>query len=335
MIIHGDCLDVLAETLPESIDLIYADPPYCSGRLWTGVVDGQEVSFSDKWVWDLHEHEFKVSDLKGLSHITEPLRRLLGETPLLAYLSFMANRLYECQFVMKPNSSIYVHTDWRVSHYLKIVMDGLFGRENFRNDITWVRDGAGRGAKKTSRQWPREYDSILFYTQGDEYHFDQQYMELSEKQKGLYRYKDQRGWYKTSDIGTYAEETLDKLRQQGRIHTSRNGKEYTKYYLDEAQSTVGSVWTDMYGFVIRTSDKERVGYPTQKPINLLERIILASSRRGDVVLDPFCGSGTTCVAAEMLGREWRGIDQNKQAVQIAEKRIADVKDASPSLPLQW
>ena len=321
MIYHGDCLKILQTIESKSIDLVCLDPPYNSGRVYTGVVDGEDVSFDDTWEWDLWEHEYKDLERSSLMQVAAGFHRILGDSSLMAYLSFMANRLEECYRVLKDSGSIYLHTDPRVSHYLKIIMDYIFGNENFRNDLVWVRDGAGRGAKRLSKQWPREYDSILFYTVGNKHTFKQQYMQLSQKQRELYRYKDEKGWYKTAEKGAYTSESLDKLRAEGRLHRSASGNEWPKYYLEDAMATIGSVWIGIYGFVTRTADKEKNGYPTQKPVNLLERIIEASSNEGDVVLDPFCGSGSSLVAAQQLGRRVIGIDENESAVRLSRQRL--------------
>jgi site-specific DNA-methyltransferase (adenine-specific) len=226
--------------------------------------------------------------------------------------------------VLKPTGSLYLHCDPTASHYLKVMLDVIFGARNFRNEIVWVRDPAGKGGKRVSRQWPRNIDVLLFYTKSDTYAFHQQYLPLSDVQKHAYRYQDARGRYKAVQRGNYSDEMWERFRAEGRIHISSTGKEYLKYYLDEAQATVGSVWDDILGFGTRTAAAELLGYPTQKPLALLERILQASSNEGDTILDPFCGCGTAIVAAHKLNRRWIGIDITHLAIALIKYRLSDM-----------
>lgn len=281
----GDCLDVLREDIAdESVDLIYLDPPFNSKRLYNAFLDGtQWVAFDDTWRWseavdDFHEVAAEV----GTAPTMEGLRHILGEGPNLAYLSYMANRLRECRRVLKPTGSIYLHCDPTMSHYLKVLMDAIFGSKQFKNEIVWsYRTGGG-----SKRYFRRKHDIIFLYTRKGQHTFNvQQERSYSTAAppgfKGIKKYKDTDGrWY-----------TMASLRDVWEINA-----------------------------LGRTS-KERTGYPTQKPRPLLERIIKASSRPGDTVLDPFCGCGTTVHAAQTLGRRWIGIDVCVAACQEIEKRL--------------
>ena len=239
-----------------------------------------------------------------------------------AFMCFMAVRLLEMRRVLKPTGSIYLHCDPTASHYLKAVMDAVFGWRSFKSEVVWQRDGAIRGAKAHSKRWPNVCDILLFYTKGKEWSFELATRPLTEEQSKRYRYSDPDGRrYRTSDLGYYTEESINKLREAGLIHVSRTGKESKKYYLDEARYVIGNCWTDIKGFGIRAASKEKIGYPTQKPLALYERIIKASSNEGDVVLDPFAGCATTLVAAEKLGRQWVGMDIWERAHEVVEDRL--------------
>ncbi len=346
----GDCLDVMREDIPdESIDLIYLDPPFNSKRLYNAFIGGaQWVAFNDTWQW--HEAIDDFDDVAGdvtPAGTMEGLRRILGETPGLAYLSYMANRLRECARVLKPTGSIYLHCDPTMSHYLKVVMDGVFGGACYRNEITWKRTG---GAHSDAAQWGRIADSILFYSRTRNWKWHTQYEQYDQEYiKQRYRYKDETGrrhWRNTMTAagdgpsrvfrdqtkapppGTYwrySQENIDRMEREGRIYYSPSGMPHVKSYLDERRGkAVQNIWTDV---VMSKSGRERLGYPTQKPVALLERILKASSDVGDVVLDPFCGCGTTIHAAQNLGRQWMGIDICVNACKVIESRLRDHFDS--------
>ena len=265
----GDCLDVLREDVAdETVDLIYLDPPFNSKRLYNAFIGGaQWVAFNDTWRWheavdDFHE----VAGRVDIAPAMEGLRRILGEGPELAYLAYMANRLVECRRVLKPTGSIYLHCDQTMSHYLKVLMDALFGRSNFRNEIVW-KYGLGGSSRK---YWSKKHDVMLFYTKGHDYYFDK------------------------------PQEPATSNRMAGQL------------------KGMTDVW-DIPS--INNMAKERIGYPTQKPLALLEQIVKASSREGDVVMDPFCGCGTTLHAAQALRRRWIGIDVCVNACKVIEERL--------------
>lgn len=276
------------------------------------------------------------------------MKTAIGENAMMAYLAMMAVRLVEMHRVLKPTGSLYLHCDPTASHYLKLVLDAVFGPENFLGEIIWRRTAGKVG----SRRWPRHHDVIFNFAKDHElaiFHAprvaaDEGWVERE------YRHEDERGRYSLDNltgagrtngpsgqpwrgvdpgkIGAgrhwrYVPETLDKLDAEGRIYWPKRG-EYPKLkqYLHESQGTaLGDLWTDIQ--VIGRTAAERLGYPTQKPVALLERIISASSNPGDVVLDPFCGCGTAIDAAQKLGRQWIGIDVTHLAIGLVEKRLRE------------
>ena len=283
----GDCLDVMREDIPsESVDLIYLDPPFNSKRLYNAFMGGaQWVAFDDTWRWHEAVDDFHdVARQPRLSGMIEGLRMMLGEGSQLAYLSYMANRLVECHRVLKPTGSLYLHCDPTMSHYLKAVMDGVFERKNFRNELIWAY--AGGGIPK--RDFPRKHDIILRYTKSKRYSY-----------APVFR--------------PYSPGTLERGR------TPIKGK-YYRQGLRKQGTPVNDWWIDVPKITSPT-DPEKLGYPTQKPLALLNRIIKTSSNEGDIVLDPFCGCGTTVHAAQSLGRRWVGIDVCVNACKVIEQRL--------------
>lgn len=278
----GDCLDVMREDVPDrSVDLIYLDPPFNSKRLYNAYMGGaQWVAFDDTWRWheavdDFHE----VAGIVEMAGTMEGLRQILGEGPNLAYLSYMANRMMECRRVLADSGSIYLHCDPTMSHYLKVVMDAIFEKKNFRNEVIWSYRTGG----VSKRYWPRKHDVIFYYAKDD------RETNFSPLQERIY--------YDSPFFTT---------------KTDERGRYYADVY-------VRDVWDDLKP-VINVS-KERLGYPTQKPLDLLKRIVNASSSEGDVVMDPFCGCGTTLHAAQALERQWIGIDICVNACKVIETRL--------------
>ena len=290
----GDCLEVMREDFAdESVDLIYLDPPFNSKRLYNAFIGGaQWVAFNDTWRWHEAIDDFdEVGSYPSYAPMIEGLRRMLGEGAEMAYLSYMANRLLECRRVLKPNGSIYLHCDPTMSHYLKVVMDGLFERRNCRNEIVWCYRGGGVPKK----DFARKHDIILRYSKTKEYIFNRDAVRIPYSTDVL-----------ESDVSRY-----DK--------SYRSNKTYEGYRLNEKGKHPEDWWTIQ---PLMPSDKrERIGYPTQKPLALLNRVIEASSREGDIVFDPFCGCGTTVHAAQNLGRRWIGIDICVNACKIIEERL--------------
>ena len=363
----GDCLQVMREDIPnESVDLVYLDPPFNSKRLYNAFMGGaQWVAFNDTWRWaeavnDWHELAGKVE----LAPVMEGLRRVLGESPMLAYLAYIGNRVAECRRVLKPSGALFLHCDPTASHYLKVLLDATFGAANFRNEIVWKRTSAHSGA----RRFGPVHDTILFYTKTDRYTWNRVLQPHDEAYvKAFYRHTDPDGRrYRVSDltgVGTRRGESgaewrgrnptaqgrhwsvprkfpggddvpkpvleaLDYLDRAGRIAWPKSGKGIPgfKRYLDEIEGVAAQDVIVDVGPVAAKS-RERLGYPTQKPLALLDRIVRAASNPGDLVLDPFCGCGTTIHAAQAAGRRWIGIDVSVNACRIIEKRLKGAFDA--------
>ena len=356
---YGDNLDVLRkrEDFPdESIDLVYLDPPFNSKRDYNVIYktptghdsDSQITAFEDSWHWgDQAEREYLElvrQTNTDLSELIQALRKFLKETDMMAYLVMMANRLLELHRVLKPTGSLYLHCDPTASHYLKIVLDGVFGKENFRNDITWKRTTAHNDAKK----FGANTDTILFYSKSDDWQFHPVFQAYNDEYKARFRNSDPDG-RKWSDYDLTAKgltgggytyeykgfkslwrcppETMEKLDKEGRLHFTRSGGIRLKRYLDDLPGIpCQALWDDIAP--VNSQAQERLGYPTQKPLALLERIVQASSNEGDIVLDPFCGCGTAVHAAQKLNRKWIGIDITHLAISLIEKRM---KDAFPGI----
>src|SRR4051812_5931051 len=358
---YGDNLDILRSSIAdESVDLIYLDPPFNSQANYNVLFkapSGQQSkaqieAFEDTWHWNEHaEAAFDDVMHSGNGDAAEMLRAMrsfLGENDMMAYLAMMAVRLIELHRVLKPTGSLYLHCDPTASHYLKILLDAVFGATNYRNEITWKRTTT----HSDSRTWSKVADHILFYSRGttftwnipremhsDEYVADKyrhddgdgrRYMldnmtSPNPRPNMMYEWKGfpfpEKGW-------RYSRETMTKLDEEGRVWYPRKKsgeldttkRPQLKRYLDEMEGGVmGTVWNDISP--INSQAQERLGYPTQKPLALLERIISASSNEGDVVLDPFCGCGTAVHAAQKLGRKWIGIDVAHVAIRIIRRRM--------------
>ncbi len=332
----GDNLDILREYIKdESVDLIYLDPPFNSKRDYNLLfktpkghsAEAQITAFEDSWHWG-PEAEKEFAELirqpnTDVAQMIDSLRRFLGENDMMAYLTMMANRLLELHRVLKPTGSLYLHCDQTASHYLKIVLDGVFGKENFKNDIVWRRSINLGSSKAVAKRFPTLSDNILYYTKSDQYTFNRIYTPPSEEYKARFRDKDDYGYYYWNTLATYSQETYDRLKAEGKVRWTEGAK-YPQYktYLHELKGNViPNIWTDID--MINPMAQERLGYPTQKPLALLERIIQASSNEGDVVLDPFCGCGTAVHAAQKLNRQWIGIDITHLAISLIEKRLRD------------
>ncbi|MEQ1495205.1 MAG: DNA methyltransferase [Novosphingobium sp.] len=365
----GDNLHVLREHIAsESVDLIYLDPPFNSNANYNVLFrspeghssDAQIEAFEDTWHWNASAEaafdEVMRSGNNDAFELLRAMRGFLGDNDMMAYLAMMAVRLIELHRVLKPTGSLYLHCDPTASHYLKLLLDGVFGARNFRNEITWKRTST----HSDSKTWSRVSDIILYYTKGREFIWNTPRNEHSDEYRATkYRYDDEDGLglYRLHDMTSpnprpnmmyewegfpfppkgwrFKRETMLELHEDNRIVYPRakdgsydhSKRPQLKRYLSEMEGGVmGSVWTDISP--INSQAQERLGYPTQKPLALLERIIAASSNEGDVVLDPFCGCGTAVHAAQKLGRQWLGIDVTHLAVSLIEKRM---KDAFPGL----
>lgn len=267
-LILGDNLEVLKTLKSESVDLIYIDPPFFSNKKYE-VVFGDEAeirSFEDRW-----------------------------EGGVNVYVEWMKERVRELHRVLKQTGSFYLHCDWHASHHLRVMLDEVFGKDNFQNEIIWNYKRWTAG----SNRFQRLHDNIYFYTKSDNHIFNTQYEPYGEWLEKDYGYTDEQG-------------------KRWRWHTVK-GNRYKVYLKDEKQGVkIGDVWSIP---PIGSTAKERLGYPTQKPEALLEKIIKASSNKNDVVLDSFCGCGTSLAVAQMLGRHWVGIDISPTAIKLVEKRL--------------
>ena len=210
---------------------------------------------------------------------------------------FMKVRIEEMYRILKNTGSFYLHCDTNAVFDLKPICDLIFGRKFFHREIIW-NVGSVSGFKSQVKGWVRQHDTILYYTKSDNYSFNKQYIPYREEYvKKMFRYKD----------------------EEGRLYRKR--REGKQYLNEKPGRIVGDVWNDIYSYQTRTRSKDYFGYPTQKPLKLLERIILASSNEGDIVADFFCGSGTTLIAAKKLGRHWIGVDNNPKAIELCDKRL--------------
>lgn len=366
----GDNLNILRDEIKsESINLVYLDPPFNSKKDYNLLFktpkghdsDAQISAFDDTWHWgEQAEREFSEllhQENTDISEMIQSMRRFLKESDMMAYLVMMANRLLELHRVLKPNGSLYLHCDPTASHYLKIVLDTVFGAENFRNEIVWKRASAHNDPNK----YGNVHDVIFFYSKTKNYVWNSQYTpysqeyldaEWNELPSGR-RYKvenmldPQNRMAEFDFMGTVARwrTNYDGMMEHwnapqtevpnshGRIKLGKDGKPTKRcriIFLDEMKGVPLQTWWDDI-ISLRGGSTERLGYPTQKPLSLLERIIQASSNEGDVVLDPFCGCGTAVHAAETLKREWIGIDITHLAISLIEKRM---KDAFPNISFQ-
>ena len=333
---YGDNLEILRKYIrDESVDLIYLDPPFNSQRAYNVIFQdksgksptAQIQAFEDTWYWTEETQAAFDEIMTGkyrseLKEMMNAFRQFMGTTNLMAYLTMMAIRLVEMHRVLKMTGSLYLHCDPTASHYLKILLDQVFGLENFRNEIVWKRTTSS-SSKAIAVRFGSDHDLVFFYSKSRRHQFNQQYVPFDEEYvKRRFTGVDERGRYKDAQLKTYSEGTMEQLKKEDRLIVTRGGKYRYKMYLDEVKGVpLDDVWTDV--FPVNAVAKERLGYPTQKPVALLERIIQASSNDGDVVLDPFCGCGTAIAAAEKLGRKWLGIDITHLAISLIKKRIKD------------
>ena len=318
----NDNLYVLSGLNSESVDLIYLDPPFNSKRMYSAPVGSRAAgaSFKDMWTWqDVDEHY-----LDSLANNFPALAKYIASVgavhskPMMAYLTYMAQRIAEMHRILKETGSLYLHCDPTASHYLKSLLDAVFGKNNFRNEIVWCyKDGAN-----SKKNYNKKHDVILFYTKGEKYTFNYGtiYRELSDSTVKKYKYEDENGKYRLMGRGI-VNSPIKSARDVNPKWEKTNPELTYRHYLKEGALPLD--WFEMPP--INQVSKERTGYPTQKPLALLYRIIKASSNEDDIVLDPFCGCATTCVAAQHLGRKWIGIDIEKQAVSILVERLSDAQ----------
>ena len=355
---YGDNLDILQRYLKdETVDLVYLDPPFNSAQTYNAFFhekDGTEAAsqiraFEDTWHWDIETKRAydQITEQPGkVSDVMQAFYTFLGGNDMMAYITMMAPRLVELRRVLKPSGSLYLHCDPTASHYLKLLCDAAFGSDNFRSEIVWRRNAAKGLAFKG---YPKNHDIILYYGRGENLTFNRPYLaydagNLDDKTGAKYKHRDPDGRiYRLSDLTNpnrdrpnltyeflgmtkvwrWTKERMLQAYDEGIVVQTRPGAiPQMKRYLDEQEGRpIDTVWNDIPP--INSQAKERLGYPTQKPVTLLERIISASSNPGDVVLDPFCGCGTTIDAAEKLGRQWIGIDITQLATSLIKNRLRD------------
>jgi len=300
----NDNLYVLSGLNSELVDLIYLDPPFNSKRMYSAPVGSKAAgaSFKDMWTWkDVDEYylDTLADNFPALAKYIASVGAVHSK-PMMAYLTYMAQRIIEMHRILKETGSLYLHCDPTASHYLKSLLDGIFGKINFRNEIIW-HYGAGHPPKK---DFARKHDVLLRYSKSNKYVF-------------------------------YSEDTImripfkDTATKMHFTNVDADGRRYRRYdsgkiaYLDEGK-VITDVWTDIDSQKATSPiSGEYTGYPTQKPLGLLKRIVTASSKEEDIVMDPFCGCATTCVAAQQLGRKWIGIDIEKQSVNILIERLSN------------
>ncbi len=370
----GDNLEVLrSEIGDESVDLVYLDPPFNSQATYNVLFtekDGSDstaqiVAFEDTWHWgDEAEQTLKAVVTEGgnLSLLMDSLFQFLGRSDMMAYLTMMSIRLKELYRVMQPHGSLYLHCDSTASHYLKLLLDAIFGFSSFANEIVWKRTYSHGGAKR----FGPIHDTLLFYRKGESYVWNPQYTPYSEEYiSRFFRFEEPDGrkyrltiltgsgvrggssgkaWRGTNptSIGRHwaipgyvrellpdptaktAQEALDQLESIGRVvwPKKKSGVPAFKQYLEDLPGVqIQDIWDDIPP--LSSHAAERLGYPTQKPEALLDRIILSSSDAGNVILDPFCGCGTAIAVAERLNRRWIGIDVTHLAVSLMRHRLND------------
>lgn len=361
LLYYGDNLEVLRRHLKdESVDLVYLDPPFNSNATYNvlfaeqnGTRSAAQIkAFEDTWRWDqeaAREYEETVESGGEVSKALMAFRTLLGESNMMAYIAMMAPRLMELRRVLKQTGSIYLHCDTTASHYLKLLMDAIFRPENFRNEISWRRSNP---KSHVTVNFPNCRDVILRYSRSATPVFNMVYGEHdAEYVRKAYKYTDSGGQYRllpllnpnddrpnltyeflgVTRVWRWTKERMEQAYKDGLVVQLKPGAvpQYKKYLSDSKGRTITDDWDDIQ----QAAGNEALGYPTQKPEALLERIIQASSNEGDVVLDPFCGCGTAIVAAEKLKRHWIGIDITHLAITLIKNRIQDTfgEEAMPTV----
>jgi DNA modification methylase len=357
---YGDNLQVLREHIPDqTVDLIYLDPPFNSRQDYNVLFaekDGsrsasQITAFKDTWEWNeeaARSYEEVIEQGGRVADAMRAFRTLLGGSDMLAYLAMMAPRLVELRRVLKETGSIYLHCDPTASHYLKMLMDSIFGAQKFKNEIIWKRSDAHSDGKQGATHLGRIHDVILYYSKGDAPQFNTIYTPLPDStQERWYRHVEEgtgrrynkaditgpggasKGnphyeWKGVTRYWRFKQSRMEEMEAQGRLVYSNSGMVYQKRYLDESKGvSIQDLWDDIPMLRGIHQNSERLGYPTQKPEALLERILQTSSNKGDVVLDPFCGCGTTVQVAQKLNRRWIGIDITHLAIGLIKTRLDD------------
>ena len=361
---YGDNLQVLRDHIPdESVDLVYLDPPFNSNASYNVLFrekSGEESpaqikAFTDTWEWTLETERTYEQDIilhpgtpAAVKDMIAAFRQFIGRNAMLAYLVMMTPRLVELRRVLKPTGSLYLHCDPTASHYLKLLLDAVFGARSFRSEITWRRTNAKGLAFKG---YPNNADILLYFSKTEAFTWNRPFRPHDPTYvEKFYRYVDPDTGrrYTLSDLTNpnrdrpnltyewnghlrvwrWTKQRMQEAHENGLIHYTSTGLARQKRYLDEMQGNpVDTIWYDIAP--IQAQSPERLGYPTQKPEALLERIIQASSNEGDVILDPFCGCGTAVAAAHKLNRQWLGIDITHLAVALMKSRLKTAFNLDP------
>ena len=373
----GDNLDIMRGMNAASVDLIYLDPPFNSKANYAAPIGSKAAGAAFKDTWGLDDvnlawHGEIKHEYPALYALLDATRQVHGNS-MMSYLIYMAIRLMEMHRVLKPTGSIYLHCDPTASHYLKLLMDAVFGADKFLSDIAWKRSSAHSDTKQGRRQHGRIHDSLLYYARGDDWIWEPVYTEYDEEYvEGFYRFVEsetgrryrkgdltaakpggdteyewrvkrqgagdweadlsnewlspQPGWeYRgvppyNGRYWAYSQEKMRGFAETDRLIYAKTGMPNYKRYLDEMPGVpLQDLWTDIGPVGPKT--RERTGYPTQKPLALLRRIVAASSAEGDTILDPFCGCATACIAAELEHRQWAGIDISSKAADLVKDRM--------------
>ena len=334
----GDNLPILRGLNSESVDLIYLDPPFNSKANYAAPIGSKAAGAEFKDTWTLTDINVEWVNLIEAKHPSLYRVLLAAMTSSdKSYLIYMAARLLEMHRILKPTGSIYLHCDPTMSHYLKLLMDAIFGKGNFRNEVVWKRFNLHADA----RRYGAISDRILFYSKSKDYVFNCPRVPYSKEYiAAKFTHQDESGRrFRLSDLNPPAGRgpvyefhgvsrawrvTATKMRElekKGYIYSASKVPQLKRYLDEMPGQAVADMWTDVKA--INSQAKERVGYPTQKPLALVERIIDASSNERDMVLDPFCGCATTCISAQGLGRHWSGIDISPKAADLVQQRMHD------------
>ena len=320
-ILENDNLFVLRGMDSESVDLIYLDPPFNSNRNYSAPIGSEAAGAAFKDTWSLSDVDNawhgEIAEREPALYQAIHASELTHSKGMKSYLIMMAVRMLEMKRVLKPTGSIYLHCDPTASHYLKLLMDSVFGKDNFRNEIVWHHPKIGIAKNK----FTSNTDTILYYSKSETYTFLTQRSNEPNELATRWRKKLIQNKLYFREAQTINDSPAKSKISVCKKTLGRDLKDedvVVDFNLDQNKKSIDNVWK--YSF-LRGNSKESVGYPTQKPLDLLERIIKASSNQGDVILDPFCGCATTCVAAEKLGRQWVGIDLSSKAVELVRMRL--------------
>ena len=334
----GDCLDIMRGMNTESVDLIYLDPPFNSKANYAAPIGSKAAGAAFKDTWGLNDinlawHVLIKADYPALYDLLVAVRSVHGDS-MMSYLIYMAVRIMEMRRLLTLFGCLYLHCDPTASHYLKLVMDSIFGAKRFRSEISWKRFNFHADAKRFGALT----DTILLYARGDSHTFNTIRVPYSKEYIKSKFKKDPesqrlfaldnlnppggRGpvyeFCGVTKAWRFTEEKMLQLLQQGRIYTASRVPRLKRFLDEMPGQAVGNIWLDIPP--VNSQAKERVGYPTQKPLALLRRIIEASSNENDMVLDPFCGCATACIAAETHQRQWAGIDISPKAADLVKSR---------------